>query len=106
MNDGQRRESKDISALFGFLRRRGLIVLLAAIVGAVAGYLISSGKSEEYTANSSLLLRGTANTTAGNQAVDTFAPGVPEASQDRQALATADPIKQRAIKRLSGTVCG
>ena len=104
MNDGQRRESKDMSALFGFLRRRGLIVLLAAIVGAVAGYLISSGKSEEYTANASLLLRGTLNTTASNQAVDTFAPGVPEASQDRQALATADPVKQRAIKRLSGTV--
>lgn len=105
MNDGQRRESADISTFVGFLRRRGLIVLLAAVVGAVAGYLISEGKDEQYTADASLLLSGPNTSQSQSQStLDTFAPGVPDASQDRESLVTADPVEQRAIESLSSTL--
>ncbi len=100
MADRQRREGLDISAFLGFLRRRGLIVLLAAVVGAVAGYALSKGKATEYTAGATLLLRGNSQSNQQNN----FSPGVPEASQDRIDAVKSDPVKQRAIKRLAGTV--
>src|SRR4051812_41679063 len=98
MADPQRREGMDISAFFGFMRRRGLIVLLAAVVGAVAGYVISNGKEKEYSAKATLLLRGG---TPAQQSQNDFSPGVPEAAQDRQALVTSDPAKGRALRRLA-----
>jgi capsular exopolysaccharide synthesis family protein len=91
----------DISAFFGFLRRRGLIVLLAAAVGAVAGYALSKGKDDEYTADATLLLRGG---TQNAQGQNNFSPGVPEASQDRIDAIKSDPVEQRAVRRLSRTL--
>ena len=97
MGDRPRREGLDISAFFGFLRRRGLIILLATAVGAVAGYLLSEGKETEYTADATILFRGG---NASTQQANNFSPGVPEASQDRIDIVTADASKQFAIRRL------
>jgi uncharacterized protein involved in exopolysaccharide biosynthesis len=62
---GQRREGMDISAFFGFLRRRGLIILLAVVVGAIAGFAISKSKDKEYTGKATVLLRGNASNQGG-----------------------------------------
>jgi succinoglycan biosynthesis transport protein ExoP len=97
MGNSQRREGMDISAFFGFLRRRGLIILLAVIVGAIAGYAISKSKADEYTGSATLLLRG--NST--NQQQAQFEPGVPDAAQDRESLVTSDPVRARAIRQLT-----
>lgn len=103
MADKQRREGKDISVFFGFLRRRGLIVLLAAVVGAIGGYLLSKGKETEYTATATLLLRGPSgpNQNANNE---NFSPGVPEASQDRVEAVKSDAVEQRAIRSLARSI--
>ncbi len=98
MGDTHRREGVDISAFFGLLRRRGLIVVLAVAVGAIAGYVISNSKEDKYVASATLLLRGT----NPNQQ-DDFAPGVPSSPQDREALIEADPVRERAVRQLSRT---
>lgn len=100
MADSQRREGADVSAFFGLLRRRGLIVLLATIVGAVAGYVISSGKEDEYKSSATLLLRGVAPSQQSNG----FSPGVPDSPEDREALLRSDPVKKLATRRLARTL--
>ncbi len=100
MADMQRREGMDISAFFGFLRRRGPIIALAVAVGALAGYVISNGQDERYSAGASVLLEGPPS----NQAQDEFSPGVPEASVDREALFTADAVSARAQSELAPRV--
>ncbi len=90
----------DISAFFGFLRRRGLIIVLAVLVGGIAGYAISKSKANAYTGTATLLLRGSSNA----QPQAPFAPGVPTAAQDREAVVTSDPVRVRAIRRLAPTL--
>jgi capsular exopolysaccharide synthesis family protein len=91
MSDRQRSEGIDIAVFFGFLRRRGLIVLLGIVVGAVAGYLISSSKEDEYEATASVLL---------SLGSEQFGPGVPESAVDRENLIESDPVLRRARERL------
>jgi polysaccharide biosynthesis transport protein len=98
MNNGPRTDGMDISAFFGFLRRRGLIILLAVVVGAIAGFAISKSKDKEYTAKATVLLRGSAPNQGGQ---DNFAPGVAGASADRAALITSDAVRRRAVRRLA-----
>jgi tyrosine-protein kinase len=100
MGGKQLSQGTDISALFGVLRRRGLIVLLAVAVGGVVGYALSKGKDPEYTSKANLLLRGP--TPAQQQGG--LEPGVPDSPQDRQNIVLSDPVKSRAETRLKGQV--
>jgi capsular exopolysaccharide synthesis family protein len=99
MGDGQRSEGRSMSAFFGFLRQRGLIVLLAIAVGALVGYGISKSKDDEYEADASVQLRGPNSTQP-----DEFSPGVPDSPADREALALSDPVRRLAERRLRGRI--
>ena len=95
-----RQEGLDVSALIGFIRRRGLILLLAVAVGAVAGYAISDSKDPEYSASATLLLRGE-STDSGAGVLE---PGVPGAPEDRQNLVRSDGVMKIAHRRLQRSV--
>ena len=96
MGNRQPAEGLDISAFFGFLRRRGLVVALAIIVGALTGYVVSNSKEPTYEATANLLLRGVPST----QPQENFDPGVPESSADRENVVLADAVLARAVRRL------
>jgi capsular exopolysaccharide synthesis family protein len=99
--EDQRSEPVDISVFFGFLRRRGLIVLLAILVGGLVGYATSKAKSDKYEASAKILLRGPADSTGATTAGNQLEPGVPDSPGDREDLATADPVLALAANRLT-----
>lgn len=102
MGSLQTREGTDISSFFGIIRRRGLIVLLAVVVGALVGYGLAKSKSDEYTGRSNVQLRE--STAEPTQSQVQFAPGVPDSSKDREDLALADGVKSRVQRQLARRV--
>src|SRR5436190_7928107 len=89
-------ESRDISALFGVLRRRGWIMMLCALVAAGTAYLYSSRQDATYRASASLLLREAPLAPTG-LAVGT---PTPNSAPDREALVLSEQVKARAVKQL------
>lgn len=96
MADRQRDAGMDISTLFGVLRRRILVVVLAVGVAAGAAYFISKRQDEKYTASATLLLRG-----GGTGPDAEFTPPLPESAPDRESLVLASTVLDRAERRLA-----
>jgi capsular exopolysaccharide synthesis family protein len=90
-------EGRDISALFAVLRRRGWIVVLCALVAGGAAYAYSERQDATYEAAAALLLRDAQGGPAGL----VVGTPTPNSAPDREALVLAQPIKDRAIKRLA-----
>jgi succinoglycan biosynthesis transport protein ExoP len=99
MNDRPRTDGMDISAFFGVLRRRALIIVLAVIAGAVVAYLVSSAQDKKYTATAKLLLKGQAAQQSGG--TPDFSPTVPGTAPDRESLVTRGAVLDITRRRLS-----
>ena len=95
-------ETRDISALFGVLRRRGWIVLVCVAVAGGAGYLYAKQQTTTYEASTNLLLRDP----APGPANATFGTPTPNTAPDREALVLSEPVKARAINALTPKVGG
>ena len=94
-------ESRDISALFGVLRRRGWIVLLCVVVAAGAAYVYAKQQDPRYEASANLLLR---DPPAGPNAA--FGNPTPNTGPDREALVLSETVKARAEKALASKLGG
>ena len=95
MTDGRRGDRTDISALFGVLRRRGFIILVAVIVAGAVGYIYSKGKDTKYEASATLILRGAP---PGTPTAPQFGTPTPDTAPDREALILSRRVKSRFIK--------
>ncbi len=94
-----RRDTMDISAFLGLLRRRFLIILVAVAAGAGVAYVISQSRSDEYSATAKLLLRKLASPT-----LEEFSPPLPTTAADRESLVVSGPVLERAQRTLTARV--
>ncbi len=97
MADGQRAEGMDISAFFGVLRRRLLIIAVAVVVASGAAYFASKGQDPVYEATSQLLLKGA--TSGGTES--TFAAQLPTTASDREAQVTRGEVLESTQRTLA-----
>ena len=95
-------DRRDISALFGVLRRRGWIVVVCVVVAAAAAYVYANGQDPTYEASSNLLLRDP----QPGPATAAFGTPTPTTAPDREALVLSGPVKARAIKMLAPKLGG
>lgn len=101
MTEAQRGEDRDISALFGVLRRRGWIIALCVVVAAAAGYGYAKQQDPIYEASANLLLR---DPSPGPSAA--FGTPTPNTAPDREALVLSGPVKDRSVKVLARKLGG
>ena len=92
-----RSEGMDVSAFFGALRRRVLVIVAAVVVGAGVAYLVSSGQESKYEASAKLLLRGA----PANPQGQVFGGELPETAPDREDLVTRNEITAATRRQLA-----
>ena len=103
MTDARRpAETRDISSLFGVLRRRGWIVVVCIVVAAGAAYVYAKQQDPTYEASTNLLLRDP-STTPGAAGYGTLTPNT---GPDREALVLSEAIKAGAEKALAPQLGG
>lgn len=101
MADRQRADGLDISAFFGVLRRRALIIAVVVVAGAAGAYIVSKGQDAKYTASAKLLLTGTSSNASGQA---TFGPTIPGTAPDREDLVTRGAVIADTERRLARRV--